>query len=62
MYDFGYSQILLINRSDKVLEAFYDGKSVKTYLLTPRQLGDKTVTSAPQKIAGQFPHVFFRTE
>jgi len=52
MYDFGNSQMILINRGDRVLEAFYDGKTVETYLLTPKLLGDKTVTEAPQKIAG----------
>jgi len=52
MYDFGASQILLISRGDHILEAFYDGKNVQTYLLTPKLVGDKTVTDAPQKIAG----------
>jgi len=52
MYNFGDSKMLLINKGDRILEAFYDGKSVKTYLLTPQLVGDKTVTDAPQKIAG----------
>jgi len=49
-YDFGTSQILLIKRGDRVLEAFYDGKIVKTYLLTPQLLGDKTINETPRKI------------
>jgi hypothetical protein len=49
-YDFGTSQILLIKRGDHVLEAFYDGKIVKTYLITPQLLGDKTLNEMPRKI------------
>ena len=52
LYDFGNAQMLLLNHGDHVLEAFYDGKTVKTYLLTPTLLGDKTVTETPKKIAG----------
>jgi hypothetical protein len=47
-YDFGSYQILLINRDPSVLELVYDGKSIKTYSLTPRLLGTEVNSEVVQ--------------
>lgn len=50
LYEIDNSQILLISRGDTVLEVVYDGKSVKTFSITPKLLGEKKTTGLPQKV------------
>jgi hypothetical protein len=47
LFDFGPSQILLLNNGDFVLALSYDGKNVKTTTIIPKLLGEKKVTEIP---------------
>jgi hypothetical protein len=65
LYDFGSTQILLINRKDTVLEAVYDGKTVTTYTLTPVLIGETKESENPKKIlnpAGDLGDTYVSTE
>lgn len=48
LYDFGDSQVLLINRGDTVFEVTYDGTSINTYSISPKLLGEKKTSSTPE--------------
>jgi hypothetical protein len=50
VYDSGNSQIMLISQKDSVLEAVYDGKTVKTYSLAPQMLGEKKKSGQPVQL------------
>ena len=50
VYDFGTHKVMLISRNDSILEAVYDGKSVKTYSLAPVLLGERTKYGTPEKV------------
>jgi hypothetical protein len=49
-YDLGNYQIMLIGREDSILQAVYDGKTVRTSALVPRLLGEKKESGTPEKI------------